>query len=297
MWRLAFIALASCSLISTSAQASGPTGSYAAPGSSSSAGPPASSDDDPERTIALGAYDKVPAKLPPVVTAPDVPAPPIVISKGPFSQRGSHVGGLNTFLPVSKEPASPWSGVSKGKPVTLAFDDDRWWIRDESLTCTAALDHCLPAYAWFFVDKVVTRDTHANAYPVVFVDHDDGKGSFGFHPVRPGPMARGGNPPYTAYRSVPATKKNLVAGARVFAFPDAAIPTGTAGVYDRWQMGIVARVDWDLGMVFLDELEQPFFISATRVAVLAFEPETGVTILGGKKRDELAVKAADVVLP
>lgn len=297
MWRLGLLALASCSLISTSAQASGP---YAAPGAPSSPATTtgaAESTDDPPR-VSSPTADNAPAKLPPTVSPPDVPAPAVAVSKGPFSKV---IGYDNVFLPASREPASPWAGVAKGRPVTLPLDYHQWEMRDESLTCTAALDHCLPAYTWFHVEKVVTSDTHRNAYPVVFVDREyDDRGRLekrGLFPKRPSRYATGSNPPYTAYRSVPATKKNLVAGARVFAFPDAAIPTGTAGVYDRWQMGIVARVDWDLGMVFLEELEQPFFITAARVAVLAFEPETGVTILGGKKRDELAVKAADVVLP
>jgi hypothetical protein len=232
--------------------------------------------------------DKLPSRAPKTTSPPDVAAPAIVASKGPFSQRGGHVGGTNVFLPVSREPASPWAGVSKGHPVKLDFTFEHWWIRDESLSCTAAVDHCLPAASWFWVKNVVETTTLKTAYPVVFTT--DG-------PKRPAPLANGDKPGFTAYRSVPATKKNLVAGARVFAFPDQPLPNGTDGVYDRWQMGIVDRVDWDLGMLFFKEMEQPFFITAARVAVLSYESDAGVKILDGKKRDELAVKAADLVLP
>jgi hypothetical protein len=276
MWRVGFLVLASCSLIPVSS-------ANPADGEGRTASPV-----DPEASIPMGTYDKVPAKAPATLGPPDAPAPPIVSSKGPFSQRGSHVGGLNVFLPVSQEPASPWAGVSKGHPVKLDIKFERWWIRDESIACTAARDHCLPAASWFWIKNVVEASTLKNGYPVVFTT--DG-------PKRPAPLANGDKPAYTAYRSVPATKKNLVAGARVFAFPDQPVPTGTDGVYDRWQTGIVDRVDWDLGMLFFKEMEQPFFITAARVAVLSYEPDAGVKILDGKKRDELAVKAADLVLP
>ena len=285
MWRIGFLAFASCSLISTSVQASGPTGTASAP-------PPGTRADgaqpDPEYGDIMHEADKAPAKLPPTLTPPDVAAPAVVMSKGPFTLRGSHVTGHNVFLPISRSPASPWAGVSKTAPVKVKIDAPRWWIRDETLQCTAAIDHCLPAYSWFWVRNEIDPSPSRNAYPVVFTTEG---------PKRPGPLADGNSFAFTAYRSVPATKKNLVAGVRVFAFPEAPLPTGTDGVYDRWQMGIVDRVEWELGMVFLKTMEQPFFISAARVAVLSYEPDAGVKILDGKKRDELAVNAADVVVP
>lgn len=287
MWRVGFLALASCSLIATSAQA-GPKPSSDSSEPKPGVHPEGEAPKDPEWGVALGAYDKVPAKSPATLNPPDVAAPAIVESKGPFSQRGSHVGGLNVFLPVSQEPANPWTGVSKKEPVKLDIKFERWWIRDESLKCTAARDHCLPAHSWFWVKNEVDASTLRTAYPVVFTSAG---------PKRPAPLANGDAPPFTAYRSVPATKKNLAVGARVFAFPDEPVPTGTDGVYDRWQMGIVEKLDWDLGMLWFKEMEQPFFITAARVAVLAYEPDTDVKIIGGKKRDELAVKSADLVLP
>ncbi|MFN0246678.1 MAG: hypothetical protein ACKV2T_07200 [Kofleriaceae bacterium] len=271
MLRAAFLALTSCSFIPVST--AGPSKDSEVVHAEQ--GPPPSA-------------DKVPADAPKTLTAPDAAAPAIVESKGPFTMSGSHVGGVNVFLPVSREPANPWSGVSKGHPVKLDIVFEHWWIRDESLSCTAAVDHCLPAAAWFWVKNVVETTTLKTAYPVVFTT--DG-------PKRPAPRADGNKPAFTAYRSVPATKKNLVVGARVFAFPDQPLPSGTDGVYDRWQMGLVDRVDWDLGMLFFKERDQPYFITAARVAVLSYEPDAGVKILDGKKRDELAVKSADLVLP
>lgn len=278
MWRAGFLALASCSLIPVTSAAPSKEGGEGS----------TESQKDPEWGIASGSFDKVPAKAPATLSPPDAPAPAIVASKGPFSQRGGHVGGLNVFLPVSQEPASPWAGVSKGHPVKVDMKFERWWIRDENIACTAARDHCLPAQSWFWVKNVVESTTVKTAYPVVFTA--DG-------PKRPAPLANGDKPAYTAYRSVPATKKNLVAGVHAFAFPDHATPRSTDDVYDRWQMGIVDRVDWDLGMLFFKEMEQPFFITAARIGVLSYEPDAGVKILHGKKRDELTVRAADVVLP
>ncbi len=278
MWRISFLALAGCSFITT-AQA-GP-----APARTSS------TEKAPEQSgggVALSASSKVPAKPPKTLNVPDVAAPAIIESKGPFSQRGGYVRGNDQYLPISSEPADPWAGVSKGLPVKLDIEIERWWIRDESLPCTAAHDHCLPAHAWLWVKNEVNASTLRTAYPVVFTK---------WGPKRPAPLANGDSPPYTAYRSVPATKKNLVVGARVFAFPDSETPTGTDDVYLHWQMGIVERVDWDLGMLFLQEMQQPFFITAARVAVLSYEPDAGVKILDGRKRDELAVKPADLVLP
>ncbi len=279
MWRLGLLAVANCSL-TTSMQATGPRGT-------SSSGPVRADDPDPTY-VGMSDSEKLPAALPPTLTPPDAPAPAIVISRGPFKQHGSNPGGFNVFLPVSQMPASPWSGVSKGAPVTVKIDATRWWTRDESLQCTAALDHCLPAYSWFWVRNEIDPSPSRHAYAVVFTTEG---------PKRPALLADGNTFAFTAYRSVPATKRNLVAGARVFAFPEAPLPTGTDGAYDRWQMGIVDRVDWELGMVFFKTMEQPFFISAARVAVLSYEPDAGVKILDGKQRDELAVSAADVVVP
>lgn len=275
MWRIGFLVLASCSLIPTS-QAS-PAGVH----------PTGEEPKDPESSIPLGAYDKVPAKAPKTLSPPDAAAPALFASKGPYTQRGSHVGGINVFLPVSQEPASPWAGVSKGHPVKLDIKSERWWIRDESIECTAARDHCLPAHAWFWVTSKIDASPLRDAFPVVFTA--DG-------PKRPAMHLPVDARAFTAYRGVPATKKNLAPGVRAIAFPDAPLPTGTAGVYDRWQMGIVERVDWDLGMLFFQRMEQPYFITAARVAVLSYEGDK-LTILDGKKRDEIAVKTADLVLP
>lgn len=236
----------------------------------------------------MGAADKVPAESPGTASPPDVAAPAIVRSKGPFSQSGSNADGRNVFLPVSQVPASPWTGVAKGQPVQVAFRFDRWWIRDESLTCTAALDHCLPAHAWFWVRDEPGSSTARAALPIVFTSEG---------PKRPRPLHPIQAQPYLAYRTVPATKKNLAAGARVFAFRDKPLPPDTAQVYDEWQMGVVDRVDWDLGFVFIKDIERPFFLTASRVAVLSYDKEHGVQIVDGMARDKIAVAAGDVIVP
>ncbi len=277
MWRLGFLALASCSLIPVSS---------AAPRKDSTA-PSADKGTEAEmyEENSLRRKGQLPAKAPPTVSPPDVPAPPILVGKGPFNTSGGAFA--NEYLAVSRQVASPWSGVSKGHPVKLAFDSNEWGRRDENIQCTAAVDHCLPAAAWFVVKNVLGPATAKTAHPVAF---------FADGPKRPSRLQGSDYRDYTAYRSVPATKKELVAGARVLALPKTDVPNAYS-VYEDWQMGVVDRVDWDLGMLFFKDVEEAFFITTARIPVLSYEPETGVKILDGKKRDQLVPNAADLLLP
>lgn len=216
----------------------------------------------------------------------DVP-PPAPAKGGPYSQRGSHVTGDNVFLPVSSAPAHPYAGVLDGKPVVLVLDD-HWWIRDESLPCTAARDHCLPAQAWFWVPDDVSPTPVRRALPMVFTAGG---------PRRPGPVNPVGPEPYVAYRTVPATKQHAVAGARAIVFPDQPYPQRGDHVYNTWHTGIVDRVDLDLEMVFLRGDDAAYPLTATRIAVLAYRPGKPIEILDGKRREDLAVSPADLFVP
>lgn len=205
-------------------------------------------------------------------------------------------GDTPTYMPISSAPADPWAGVAGDKPITFGkrFTEvrsyERWLVRDDHAPCTAMRDHCLPAIAWLVVESP-TRDDIQIGRPAAF--RPDGPDT----PYESGaPLGR--DNPYIAYRTVPATKKNLVAGviASALEFPTASPKTPIAA-FTYWFTGTVERVDWDMGFVYLVGREAPMMITATRVAVMSYTPGGKVTILGGKKRDELAVSAADVIVP
>ena len=103
----------------------------------------------------------------------------------------------------------------------------------------------------------------------------------------------------TAYRTVPATTRNLVPGALVMVMPfPAKHPASGLRPYQiSWITGIVDRVDRELGFVYLVGRTEPAWISSTRVAVLSWRLGGKVTILGGLKRDQLAVSVGEVTLP
>lgn len=199
------------------------------------------------------------------------------------------------YLPISKEPADPWAGVRDDKPATFQDGiktDTRWSAREEKVTCTALRDHCLPAIAWMWVRQMDVERSIKAAHVVAFTP---------LGAIQPRIRRRMGDiggegDPYTAYRTVPATRNNLVVGALAVAHDDA-IPKSSIHAFDLWTMGVVERIDWDLGFVWFAGSEDARFITATRIAVLSYTPGGKVTILGGKKRDELAVKPADVILP
>ena len=102
----------------------------------------------------------------------------------------------------------------------------------------------------------------------------------------------------TAYRSVPATRGNLVPGALAFAVRGfQPHPASGRDAFDEWRAGVVDRVDWDLGFVYLAGEVEPRWISAARVAVLAWRAGGTVTVVGGQPPDRLAVTLEQVISP
>ncbi len=193
-------------------------------------------------------------------------------------------------MPISEIPVDPWIGVSGDKPVT--FDDHvefgkRWQVRTQQIQCTAMRDHCLPPIAWMWIhegDLSPVKDAHVIAFTP--------EGASSPHYAK----AHINRDPFTAYRTVPATRGNLVAGALAAAHPKA-IPGDPVEAFGLWGFGTVERVDWDLGFVWFAGSKEPRFITASRVAVMSYVPGGAVTILGGKQRDQLAVAPAEVVMP
>ena len=194
-------------------------------------------------------------------------------------------------MPIADRPADPWAGVRGDLPATfddVVTADRRWEVRPQDLACTAARDHCLPALAWLWVSSHALGPVHP-AHVVAFTPAG---------PTTPNGLRWGwiDPAPYTAYRTVPATRRNLAAGAIAVAYPGG-FPTDTAAAYMPWTIGTVERVDWDLGFVFFEGDGEPHMLTGTRVAVLSYAPGGKVTIVGGKARDQLAVAPNELILP
>lgn len=208
----------------------------------------------------------------------------------PSPEAGPKIEAEPIVMPVVERPVDPWVGVNGDKPVT--FDDHveygkRWQVRTQQVQCTAMRDHCLPPIAWMWIhqgDRSPVKDAHVIAFTP--------EGASSPHYAK----AHINSDPFTAYRTVPATRGNLVAGVLAAAHPKA-IPGDPVEAFGLWGFGTVERVDWDLGFVWFVGSKEPRFITASRVAVLSYVPGGSVSILGGKQRNELAVAAEDVVVP
>ena len=193
--------------------------------------------------------------------------------------------------PIATAPADPWAAVAGDQPrhLTEAQEHD-WRVSGEAFACTAAHDHCLSSHVWF-----VVQDSQTQAAVYGF-DHE-GLTTSPANAHHSGGLGRDAK--YTAYRTVPVTRKNLVTGSHVFAlrFP-AKHPASGQDVYDNmWVGGEVERIDWEMGFVYLRGLKDPFWISAARKAVLSWRQGDKVTILGNAERESLAVPVGQVVLP
>lgn len=174
--------------------------------------------------------------------------------------------------PILTSPADPWLAVASDRPVKIRFNELRFM---DGPACTAEHDHCLRDCAWFDADRDQARAPQRT------------------HPT----LYTGGDGDYTLYRTVPATKRMLTKGAIIVAldemlqFP----PPGAASL--PWRIGVLDRVDWKASQLYLVGSPDPYWISSARVAVLSFSPGRNIEILGGRKRDELAVGKDELFRP
>jgi hypothetical protein len=199
--------------------------------------------------------------------------------------------------PYLSAPADPWAAVQGEYPLRWSEEAaEHWTLRGNESPCTAMQDHCLVKDAWFFVtqsdlDSKVDR-------PMMQVTAMVGV----FGPTKPAnawnarPAVHGDN--LIAYRTVPATKHNLVPGAIVIGLGRERWPNSAIAAYQAtWYYGEVEEVQIDLGVYKLKGYGDTLPLEGARVAVLVFKENTKVKILGGKKRDQLAVKPSDLFLP
>jgi hypothetical protein len=213
----------------------------------------------------------------------------------PEGTRTSKTARYDKLPPYLSQPADPWAAVKGDQPLRWTAEQaDEWIVRDTEHACTAAADHCLLANAWFF-EKIADRERGFSRRPV-YVAVFGPEGPITARNARGGYTATEG---YTAYRTVPATKKNLAKGtlAVVLERPHAYPATGRDAVQLMWFIGAVDAVDFELGTVKLAGHKDSALLTSARVVVLQWEPGKKVEIVGGRKRDELAVKKQDVILP
>ena len=227
--------------------------------------------------------------------------------KAPATQPRFIRPALRTPIPpYPKAPGDPWAAVVGDQPLRMSNDAAyNWTARSDELACTAAIDHCFALGTWLMEEDAQRDSARQNGM-------DRAAQALGFGPVgtivpsnaNHGAFADDATA-YTAYRTVPAAKKNLVPGALVMTLKlQTSTPLATkqlasgAEVFrSAFGVWVVDRVDWDMGFVFFVGKQDPFWITATRVAVLSWRPGGKVTILGGAKRDQLAVTVNEVTLP
>ncbi|MBA3819483.1 MAG: hypothetical protein H0X17_11365 [Deltaproteobacteria bacterium] len=199
-------------------------------------------------------------------------------------------GHYAKYAPYSSAPVDPWAGVDGSGPRRRANRD--WIVRGDAADCSAARDHCLAPDAWFLVrasDHANRRQTIANVNV--------------FGPDQPlgAANARGRyhGEAYVAYRTVPATRANFVPGAVAFGLerPHTQPGNGQAAVELTWWYGVVESVDPDVGVYKLQGYGDTLLLSGARVGVLTWQPGQPVQILGGRRRDQLAVRAQDTFAP
>jgi hypothetical protein len=211
-------------------------------------------------------------------------------------------------LPYPNSPADPWAAVVGDQPRRMTKKEAYLWkVRRDELACTGARDHCFAADTWMIEWDELREKTNRSAYALGFGIYENvgmqeaglatpDQASGGVRTAAPSVYKR---KEFTAYRTVPAAKKNLVPGALIVAlpFPRKHPDSGLEVFESTWVLGVVDRVDRETGFVFLVGNKDPLWISTARVAVLSWRPGGKVTILGGAKRDQLAVSVSEVILP
>jgi hypothetical protein len=192
-------------------------------------------------------------------------------------------------------PADPWRGVSGDQPKRWTAEAARHWvIRGNEYDCSAARDHCLDPDAWFVVrNSDLKKPTAAVGWEVFGADGMPASAGNARH------YGVGSETEWTAFRTVPATKANIAAGFAVVALDRSAgkLTSGVGSHDASWIYGIVDEVDLDGGFYTLKDRSDTFKLWGARVVVLTWKPGGKVQIVGGKKRDQLAVKPADVFKP
>ena len=223
-------------------------------------------------------------------------------SSGGNTTSGDGGGGQHDFYKNASQyptaPADPWVAVNGDQPRRRGADVENWKLRGKPETvCSAKIDHCIPPDAWFIVkDSDAKRYMPTSAGWTVFDQNGHLANAWnGRSPI----STNKDNKEITAYRTVPATKTNIKPGSQVMVMSrDSGIPNSEESSYGAyWNYGIVDEVDIDGGFFTLKNKDDTFKLFAARVVVLSWKPGGKVEIVGGKSKNELAVKASDTFSP
>lgn len=199
------------------------------------------------------------------------------------------------FEPYADGPADAWAGVDGDGPARISAEAaSELGVRVKAFACTAVHDHCLLRRTWFIESHDDRRRNPGRRHAVPAV----------FGPDEPGPPwnVQASHPAvtdYTALRTVPATRALLTAGATVVVLtPGVRHPSSGGEAYNRvWDLGVVDRVDWKGGALYLAGRDGRYWISAARVAVLSWRPGEDVAAVGGLTRAQMKVGKGDVIAP
>ena len=200
--------------------------------------------------------------------------------------------------PYLTAPTDPWLGVADDAPAVVRLRANTiyppvWSERSEERDCTAAHDHCLRDCTWFLQNSD-TKSKHVVAVHVL-AERSRDRGTLrrmnmGYGDIR---LDDGD----AMYRTVPATRSNLVVGARAISIGSKGPTSERDALVGLWAFGTVASIDWEHGQMHLIGDPAAIWISSVRVVVLSYAKGGKVRIVGDRKPEQLAVKPNEVILP
>jgi hypothetical protein len=163
-------------------------------------------------------------------------------------------------------PAVPDDGLDGSAPRVMPPDAERFGFYNHGpADCSAAHDHCLPAWAWIL--EPADRATKA-----IRVGQVAGRGRTAERPWVFGPGMTGYDDgiPLIAYRTVPATATLARPGALAFAreYPEQQPESERTAMQEDWFMGVIESVDLANGKLRLVGHPGPYWLSATRIGAL-----------------------------
>lgn len=200
------------------------------------------------------------------------------------------------------KPADPWSWASKDGPKQF---NREYFPQTKDAECSAAHDHCLPAWVWFVEDAIDAKDKPLarTAKAKAFLNGGLIEGSTSAEPrlfgltgaATDGDITVAQKERAIAYRTVPATRAHLIKGALAIAldYPTLRPESEMRALVSYWRVGVVKSVDWDAGKVYFVGKSDPYFIAATRVAVLRWQAGGKVEVIAKGPADALTPAVVD----